>query len=434
MRFIQEMIAKKKAVHEADLDAAGIIDAEEDAPRDAPVISMEEIEPKGEPNELPDGLVTPVDPETDRPSADILHYKGQDEADSGAPDKDVPGFSLLLGDVDKPAENGVAAQATETDTLIDPDLAPPAEEPDPAPEAQQASEPEFDDDFDPGPEVETGAEAEPAPEPEPKPDVWAEAERLAAERAEEARRAEMFPEVSPQPQIADEVEDEPDLDDLGEQLAVGADAAPEGQTNRKIWDMQDPDQYAPPASSPLGKEEAAIAAATANAPDPRPAGGRRANRVKTRLLGFASAEDLGANVFDAKHNKPPTGVVMKPVGWIIVVDGPGRGGSFPLVAGVSQIGRGPDQAVRLDFGDTSISRDNHASIAFDEEQQKFFIGHGGKSNLVRLNNKPVLSTEEMTHHDMIRIGETTLRFIALCGPDFSWDTPEGDNVDHAASS
>ena len=109
-----------------------------------------------------------------------------------------------------------------------------------------------------------------------------------------------------------------------------------------------------------------------------------------------------------------------PTGWIVVTEGPGRGACFTLGDGVSQIGRGEDQAIRLDFGDTSISRNNHAAVAFDPETGKFFLGHGGKSNLVRLNNRPVLSTEELASNDRIRIGETVLRFVALCGEEFSW--------------
>ena len=103
-----------------------------------------------------------------------------------------------------------------------------------------------------------------------------------------------------------------------------------------------------------------------------------------------------------------------------MISGPGRGSCFTMFTGVSQIGRGEDQAVRLDFGDTSISRNNHAAVAYDDEQGKFFLGHGGKSNLVRLNGKPVLSTEELTSGDMVRIGETTLKFVSLCGEDFTW--------------
>ena len=78
----------------------------------------------------------------------------------------------------------------------------------------------------------------------------------------------------------------------------------------------------------------------------------------------------------------------------------------------------------LDFGDASISRSNHASIAFDEEDDTALIGHGGKSNLVRLNGKPLISNEELHNGDTVRIGETTLLYVGLCGEGFSWTQPE----------
>jgi hypothetical protein len=160
--------------------------------------------------------------------------------------------------------------------------------------------------------------------------------------------------------------------------------------------------------------------------------GRRAGRVKTRLLGFEHAHVADSDPFNqiGENANSPHG--RFPVGWLIVLKGPGRGSSFELHSGVSQIGRGEGQAVRLDFGDSSISRSNHAAIAYDNEQRCFFIGHGGKTNLVRLNNKPVLSTEEINDGDLIRIGETVLRFVGLCGPDFDWEADENDDVSGAA--
>jgi hypothetical protein len=152
------------------------------------------------------------------------------------------------------------------------------------------------------------------------------------------------------------------------------------------------------------------------------AGARRAGRVKTRLLGFDHS--LGTDPFESGEAAPAAAVVRFPVGWIVVTHGPGRGASFTLFNGVSAIGRGDDQPVKLDFGDTSISRTNHAVVAYDSEQRKFFLGHGGKANIVRLNGRPVLSTEELSNNDIIRIGETTLRFLALCGADFDWSDEE----------
>lgn len=202
-----------------------------------------------------------------------------------------------------------------------------------------------------------------------------------------------------------------------------------GAAPKDIWDI-DLDADDEPA--------AVIAAATKAAqtnddlapvavPDPTAGRARpRSNRVKTRLLGFEHS-DGSADVFEqtTKISKVPS--VKDPVGWIVVVDGPGRGTAFTLLSGMSQIGRGEDQPIQLNFGDATISRENHASIAYDAESHQFFLGHGGKSNLVRLNSKPVLSTEALKTDDLIRIGETTLRLIALCNKDFNWDEDQGQH-------
>jgi len=148
---------------------------------------------------------------------------------------------------------------------------------------------------------------------------------------------------------------------------------------------------------------------------PPPAAGRgsnRSGRVKTRLLGF-NPESLGvASPFEKDESRVND---TFPVGWLVVVAGPGRGASFSLHDGVSRIGRGEDQTVSLNFGDSAISRENHVAVAFDSEANGFFIGQSGKSNIVRLNNKPLLSTEQLKSGDQIRVGETT-----LCGDGFSW--------------
>lgn len=164
---------------------------------------------------------------------------------------------------------------------------------------------------------------------------------------------------------------------------------------------------------------------------PEPSVGRGANRsgrVKTRLLGFSTGSLDQTDVFN--ETRSVTGNPF-PVGWLVVVSELGRGTSFALQDGVSKVGRGTDQTVSLNFGDNSISRDNHLSIAYDAELNKFFIGQSGKSNLVRLNNKPLLSTEELVSKDQIRLGETTLRFIALCENDFTWRTTDEKALKHA---
>ena len=203
---------------------------------------------------------------------------------------------------------------------------------------------------------------------------------------------------------------------------------PEEEVRKKIWEMAD--EVASEVESVRRDAEPENFGEIATAVPGR--AGRSAGRVKTRLLGFQaddaqdvfekSAEKAAPESANAPHS-------MFPAGWIVVVDGPGRGACFTLLAGVSQIGRGEDQAVRLDFGDTSISRNNHAAVAYDDEQGKFFLGHGGKSNLVRKNGMPVLSTEELSSGDEIRIGETTLKFVSLCGEEFTWSGQGDDSAD-----
>lgn len=164
----------------------------------------------------------------------------------------------------------------------------------------------------------------------------------------------------------------------------------------------------------------------------KPAKGRGSKgRVKTRLLGFSAPQHPVHDPMSQSPEAAPAAQAQFPVGWLVVVDGPGKGASYSLFEGLTQIGRGESQTVRLDFGDNTISRENHAAIAFDGEQRRFFFGHGGKANLVRLNGRPVLSTEDLATNSVIRIGETTLRFVALCGDSFSWGGAEMEDRGHA---
>ena len=118
---------------------------------------------------------------------------------------------------------------------------------------------------------------------------------------------------------------------------------------------------------------------------------------------------------------PGASVDSDPVaGWVVVVKGPGRGNFRPVFVGMNSVGRDPSQRVCLSFGDEAISREEHAFITYDEEQRRFYVQHGGKANLVRLGKQPVLVPVELHADDLIRLGRTTLRFVPLCGADFSW--------------
>ena len=215
------------------------------------------------------------------------------------------------------------------------------------------------------------------------------------------------------------------------------------QSRPKVWDI-DPDPVAPapppPARGRIHSRSVAPTVAPAspdsalvrNAALQDPQAARSAStRVKTRLLGF-HGEALTPDVFASPDPAPqvatptaaptvaPASEPQFPIGWLVVVEGPGRGASFTLTAGLSTIGRDATQSVALDFGDTAISRERHVAIAYDAEDNRTYVGHGGKTNIVRLNDKPLLTTEDLGDGDTIKIGKTVLRFVAFCADGFSW--------------
>lgn len=217
-------------------------------------------------------------------------------------------------------------------------------------------------------------------------------------------------------------QDAPEIDDLSGLLDPGAETGAAASGTPRIWDI-DPQEPAPAPVSALARSAAAMSAPRATSQPARPA----SLRVKTRLLGF-HAEATGPDLFDT----PPAPSAAAgsdpwfPIGWLVVIDGPGRGASFTLAAGLSTVGRDPGQTVTLDFGDATISRERHLCIAYDDEDNRTYVGHGGKANIVRLNDRPLLSTEDLNDGDTIRIGKTVLRFVAFCTGGFSWGADAGD--------
>ena len=108
------------------------------------------------------------------------------------------------------------------------------------------------------------------------------------------------------------------------------------------------------------------------------------------------------------------------VGWLVVVAGPGRGQSIKLGYGMNSIGRGSEERVSLDFGDEEISRQGHAMLTYDSKGRKFYIQHGGGTNLTYLGESPVLQPHELLGRETIGLGNTQLCFIPFCGPEFEW--------------
>ena len=114
------------------------------------------------------------------------------------------------------------------------------------------------------------------------------------------------------------------------------------------------------------------------------------------------------------------------VGWVVVVDGPGRGASLPLGYGMNSIGRAQSERICLDYGDEQISRNQHAVITYDPRGRKYFVQHGGGKNLTYVgNDEPVLMPVELKGGEEITLGATKLRFVPFCGADFDWQDQGG---------
>ena len=137
------------------------------------------------------------------------------------------------------------------------------------------------------------------------------------------------------------------------------------------------------------------------------------------------APDSSATV--VHRTESPGAMSDPPVGWLVVVAGPGRGEVAALGLGANTIGR--DSAanrVPIDHGDDMISRTNHGAIVYDDRHRKFWIRHGDGTNLTYVDDEPVLEARRLDPLTHIRMGRTVLRFVPLCGESFAWsdDVPE----------
>lgn len=154
---------------------------------------------------------------------------------------------------------------------------------------------------------------------------------------------------------------------------------------------------------------------------PRPAPVESEPSAPPVMAPKVSAPPPGAPAVMMKSHAAPEVDIGPVVGWLVVVRGPGKGRSVEIGYGVSRVGRGPDQRIMLDFGDGEISRDRAAEIAYDPKTRRFVLIRGTSTNLIYHNDTAVYQPTDLSDGDLIQIGNTTLRFVPLCGPSFSWE-------------
>src|SRR6056297_158834 len=150
------------------------------------------------------------------------------------------------------------------------------------------------------------------------------------------------------------------------------------------------------------------------------------NRVRTRLLSqsdqmrwdmfghtepFHKTQTHALVAESANLERPAGNEGVREFGHILIVNGPARGAVFCLNKGTTEIGRGDDQDIRLQFGDPHISRSAHTRITYKKSSGLIAIQSGEKNNPVLLNQRVLHGTQILRNEDLITLGLTTLCFL-----------------------
>ena len=107
-------------------------------------------------------------------------------------------------------------------------------------------------------------------------------------------------------------------------------------------------------------------------------------------------------------------------GWLVIIKGPGQGEVVTLGEGVHTVGRKVDNRVQLDFGDDAISGFDHFRVIYDPKAVAFHAMHGTGKNLIEIDGQTVIDRASLQPSSQIQVGETTLRFVPFCTPEFDW--------------
>lgn len=107
------------------------------------------------------------------------------------------------------------------------------------------------------------------------------------------------------------------------------------------------------------------------------------------------------------------------VGWLVCVEGPGKGRDYRLVNRINTIGRDDSNDVAL-TGDQSISQKNNAKLGYDPRHNVFTLIPGDGKNMSYLNDQPLYSPMVLNPYDVIEMGDYKLVFIPLCSDRFRW--------------
>lgn len=132
---------------------------------------------------------------------------------------------------------------------------------------------------------------------------------------------------------------------------------------------------------------------------------------------------LHSNITTIESNES----VVPVVGWLVIVDGTGKGRSVSLGYGQNTIGRGGGNKkprICIDFGDSGISREKQFMIAYDAQARDFKLVPGDSLNITYLNGKAVYEAHTLNTNDLIKVSNTTFSFVPFCNEHFDWESKQ----------
>lgn len=152
--------------------------------------------------------------------------------------------------------------------------------------------------------------------------------------------------------------------------------------------------------------------------------------------GGAGVSEIGATVAPQSYRKPKqeaeeedtgktVGVFQKSmkmepvVGWLVCIEGPDKGKDFRIWAKNNTIGRSEKMDICIK-GDTTISRENHARIAYDDKHNNYHLIPAESTNNIYLNDEPIYIPTKLSEYDLIEFGDSRFLFVPFCNERFTW--------------
>jgi len=144
-------------------------------------------------------------------------------------------------------------------------------------------------------------------------------------------------------------------------------------------------------------------------------------KAKSKTVDNAPAAAEAVDMTDQQRQEETGFFNQNPVvGWLTIVEGPGRGCSLEIGNGMNMVGRDNTNMIAIDFGDKAISRSDHVRLAYDDRSNIYTAMMGTSKNLPRVNGAPIYQPTNLKAGDAISIGDTTMRFTPLCDDTFTW--------------